>query len=54
MSRLYIAAALAALGFFSYAQQQGMSVFGARGTQQLASSGGSSGGFARSGSLSHK
>ena len=53
MTRFYMIAGLCALAFFSYAQHQGMSVFGERGAQpQTARSG--SGGNWRSGSLSHK
>ena len=56
MSRFYIVAALAAMGFFSYAQHQGMSLFGGRGGQQIASggTGGSGSGFRSGSSLSHK
>ena len=53
MTRFYVAAAFAALAFFSYAQHQGMSLFGPRGQQSLSSSGGSSG-IGRSSTLSHK
>ncbi len=55
MSRFYMIAAIAGLAFFSYAQHAGMSVTGARGTQQLSSGGSAgSGSLWRSGSLSHK
>ena len=55
MTRFYVAAGIAALAFFSYAQHQGMTLFGARGAQQLSSSGSGGGGSSwRSGSLSHK
>jgi hypothetical protein len=55
MTRAYLVAGIAALAFFSYAQHQGMSVFGSRGAQQLASGGGGSGGSGwRSSSISHK
>ena len=54
MIRFYLAAGIAALAFFSYAQHQGMSLFGTRGTQQLTSGGGSGGSSWRSGGLSHK
>lgn len=53
MTRFYLIAGIAALAYFSYAQQQGMSVFANRAAQHA--SAGSSGGSAwKSGSLSHK
>jgi hypothetical protein len=54
MTRAYLAAGIAALAFFSYAQHEGMSVFGNRGTQQLSSGSSGSGGSWRSSSISHK
>lgn len=54
MTRIYMIAALAAVAFFSYAQHQGMSVFGNRGAQPLSSKAGPGGSSWRSGGLSHK
>jgi hypothetical protein len=54
MTRAYLAAGIAALAFFSYAQHQGMTVFGGRGAQQLSSGGGTGGSGWRSSSISHK
>ena len=57
MNKFYLNASIAALGFFSYAQHNGMTLTGSRGTQQLASSGGGGGGgfgSGRSSTLSHK
>lgn len=58
MNKFYLIASIAALGFFSYAQHNGMTLTGSRGTQQLASSGGGGGGggfgSGRSSTLSHK
>jgi len=57
MTKLYLITSLLAVSFFSYAQYRGMSIYtpGAS-QQQLAKSGGtgSSGGWSRSSSLSHK
>jgi hypothetical protein len=54
MTRFYTLAGLLALAFFSYAQHQGMSVFGNRGAQPMTSHSGTSGSSWRSGGLSHK
>ena len=59
MSKFYLIASVAALSFFTYAQHNGMTMTGSRGTQQLASSGGSGGSGSgvnsgRSSTLSHK
>ena len=58
MSKFYLVAGIAALTFFSYAQNNGMTLTGSRSTQQLASSdssgSGGSGGSGRSSTLSHK
>ena len=54
MTRFYTIAGLLALAFFSYAQHQGMSLFGNRGAQPLTSKAGTSGSTWRSGGLSHK
>lgn len=57
MNRLYLITSIAALTFFAYAQHQGMTLTGSRGTQQTAgktSGFTSSGGSGRSSTLSHK
>lgn len=54
MIKLYLLTSLLAVSFFSFAQYRGMSFYGG-GTQQFAKSGtGTSGGFSRSSSISHK
>ncbi len=61
MSKFYLISSIAALAFFSYAQQQGMTLTGSRASQQLASSSSGSGsrsggsfGSGRSGTTGHK
>ncbi len=54
MTRFYLIAGIAALAFFSYAQHQGMSLFGNRGVQPLTAKSATGGSSWRSGSLSHK
>ena len=54
MTRFYTIAGLLALAFFSYAQHQGMSLFGNRGEEPLTSKAGTGGSTWRSGGLSHK
>ncbi len=58
MHKFYLIVGAAALSFFTYAQHNGMTLTGSRGTQQLASGAGSGGsggtGSGRSSTMSHK